>query len=161
MRVGWGLVVVALSLLAWGGQTLAWLAPARAQRLGLAEADDSVEPVFAADGRGEARWDAATLWILMVAGILLIVGNGAWAYFGLVGGGVYLYFAGRGISARMEMQDRGFRIGTADNVKVGYLFLAIWGLVAVITIVAAAVALDSDSSGDGREVLWTSPSPPW
>lgn len=141
MGIFWGIVVVMLSLLCWGGQTIVWLAPATGVRLGLSEAEADVEPTYWADIRGEAPWDSLTLWTLIVAGILLTVDNPAWAYFGLVGGGMYLYFAGRGISTRMAMQRRGFRVGTPLNLKLGYTLLGIWGAMATITIVAAVVAL--------------------
>ncbi|MCP4966190.1 MAG: hypothetical protein GY926_13265 [bacterium] len=49
MNVIWGIVVVVLSLLAWGGQTLAWFAPSTAVRWQLMEAEDDVEPTFWAD----------------------------------------------------------------------------------------------------------------
>ena len=107
MGILWGVVVVALSLLCWGGQAIAWFAPATAVRLTLMEAEDSVEPTYFADGRGEALWDMFTLWTMLVAGVLLIVDNPAWAYFGLVGGGMYVYFAGRGIFTRRAMQQPG------------------------------------------------------
>ncbi|MEA2003315.1 MAG: hypothetical protein U9N84_15700 [Actinomycetota bacterium] len=141
MHILWGVVVVALSLLGWGGQAIAWLRPATAVKLTLMESKEDVEPTYWADIRGEAPWDTLTLWPLVVAGILLIVDNPAWAYFGLVGGGAYVYFAGRGIFTRMAMQRRGFRIGAASNVTLGYTFLAIWGVMALITIVAAVIAL--------------------
>lgn len=141
MGIFWGIFVVMLSLLCWGGQTIVWLAPATGVRLGLSEAKADVEPTYWADIRGEAPWDSLTLWTLIVAGILLIVDNPAWAYFGLVGGGMYLYFAGRGISTRMAMQRRGFRVGTPLNLKLGYTLLGMWGVMAAITIVAAVVAL--------------------
>ena len=48
--------------------------------------------------RGEAIWDSVTLWTLPLAGVLLLLNNPLWVYFGLVGGGMYLYFAGRGLS---------------------------------------------------------------
>ncbi|MCP3991802.1 MAG: hypothetical protein GY724_22205 [Actinomycetia bacterium] len=143
MGVGWGIVMIVFSVLAWGGQTLAWLAPTRATRWGLTEAEGQVEPVYHADIRGEARFDAMTLWAMVVAGVLLVAGNGAWAYFGLASGGMYAYFAGRSISTRLEMQRRGFRIGNPQNVRLGYLFLTLWGLVAIVTLVAAAVDLRS------------------
>jgi hypothetical protein len=129
------------SLLAWGGQAISWLAPERAQRLGLAENEDAVEPVFWADIRGEARWDALTLWTLMAGAILLILDRPAWAYFGLAGGAIYAYFAGRGISARLAMQRRGFRIGTPENIRIGYAFLVVWGVMALITIAMAITDL--------------------
>ena len=89
MGILWGLVVVALSLLCWGGQVISWFAPATAVRLTLMEAEDSVEPTYFADVRGEALWDTLTLWTLVVAGVLLTLDVSAWAYFGLVGGGIW------------------------------------------------------------------------
>lgn len=143
MGVLWGVVVVALSLLCWGGQVISWFAPATAVRLTLMESEATVEPTYFADVRGEALWDTLSLWTMPVAGILLIAGNSAWAYFGLVGGGMYVYFAGRGIVTRRAMQQRGYRVGAAQNVKIGYLFLSVWGVMGLITVAAAVVALSS------------------
>ena len=141
MNVFWGIVVVALSLLAWGGQTVSWIAPDLAARLSLMEPEDSVEPTYWADIRGEAPFDFITLWPMVVAGVLLILDNSAWAYFGLVGGGMYVYFAGRGIFTRVAMQHRGFRVGNPLNLKIGYAFLVVWGLMGLIVIAASVVAL--------------------
>ena len=136
-----GIAVLVLSLLCWGGQTISWLSPATAKKLTLMEAEEDVEPAYWADIRGEAAWDVLTLWTMVVAGILLIAGDDAWAYFGLVGGGVYAYFAGRGIFTRLAMQRRGFRIGAPANVRIGYAFLVIWGAMGLIAIGAAIAAL--------------------
>jgi hypothetical protein len=143
MGVVWGIVVLVLSLLCWGGQTVSWFAPTKAAELTLTEAEGAVEPTYWADIRGEALWDFLTLWTLVVAGMLLILDSPAWAYFGLVGGGMYVYFAGRGVLTRLEMQRRGFRIGTAQSVRAAYILLPIWGVVGLMTIIAAAVALAS------------------
>ena len=143
MGILWGLVVVALSLLCWGGQVISWFAPATAVRLTLMEAEDTVEPTYFADVRGEALWDTLTLWTMLVAGVLLVLNVSVWAHFGLVGGGMYVYFAGRGIVTRRAMQQRGYRVGAAQNVKVGYLLLSIWGVMGLITIAAAVIALSS------------------
>ena len=142
MSVLWGVIVVLLSLLSWGGQALSLVAPASAVRWKLMEAEDDVEPTFWADVRAEALWDTLTLWIMVVAGALLIADVNAWAYFGLVGGGMYLYFGGRGILARAAMARRGLRIGSAENVRLGYIFSAVWAGMALITIVAAVVSID-------------------
>ncbi len=141
MHVLWGIVVVLLSLLAWGGQTISWLSPDTAVKLTLAEAEEDVEPTYWADIRGEASWDFLTLWTMLAAGVLLIANVEAWAYFGLVGGGTYVYFSGRGIFTRVSLQRRGFRIGAQANVKLGYAFLGIWGVMGLITIAAAIAAL--------------------
>ena len=68
MDVVFAVVLLVLGLLAWGGQTWSFLAPESAEKLNLVEAKDSVEPVYWADIRGEAAWDALTLWTLPVAG---------------------------------------------------------------------------------------------
>jgi len=67
----------------------------------------------------------------------------AWAYFGLVGGGMYLYFGGRGILARAAMERRGLQIGSPQNVRLGYVFSAAWATMALVTIVAAIVSIES------------------
>lgn len=107
MAIAWGLVVVVLSALAWGCQAISWFAPRTAVRLSLTEDEDAVEPTFDADGRGEALWDTLTLWVTIVAGVLLVAGNPAWPSFGLAGGAVYTYFAGRGLVTRRTMQRDG------------------------------------------------------
>ena len=142
MRLIWGIVVCGLALFAWGGQTISWFAPGTAVKLGLMEDPDDVEPTFLADMRGEALWDTLTLWTMVVAGVLLMADHDGWPYLGLVGGGMYVYFSGRGVLVRAALLQRGLRIGDPKTVRVGILMLALWGLVGLITIVAAVVALE-------------------
>ena len=141
MNIIWGVILFIISSIGYFGQAITAFWPGTATRLGLAEPEADVDPTFYADVRGEAYWDTAILWTLPVAGVLLVLNNPVWVYFGLVGGGMYLYFAGRGIVVRREMQRRGIRVGTPETLKVVYVFLALWGLAAVITIVMAIAAL--------------------
>ncbi len=142
MNIVWGVVLIIFTLIVcWLGQIITTIAPTLARRLGITESEADVDPAFFADGRGEAIWDALILWTLPVAGVLLIFKNPWWAYFGLVGGGMYLYFAGRGIAQRLVMQRRGIRIGKPSLLKVYYVVLVLWGLIALVTIVMAVVAL--------------------
>ncbi|MFA9471388.1 MAG: hypothetical protein ACERNK_12505 [Deltaproteobacteria bacterium] len=141
MQIFWGIALVASSLLCWGGQAVVCFAPTIGAKLGLSEKEADVEPAFWADVRGEALWDFLTLWTLLVAGVLLIIDHPAWVYFGLIGGSVYVYFAGRGIFTRVTMQRRGLRIGTPQGVKVVFTFLIIWGITGFATIIAAIAAL--------------------
>ena len=141
MHIIWGVILTIISSIGWLGQLISAINPLLAARLGLTEVESDVDPTFYADGRGEAFWDAFTLWTLPVAGILLLLDNPIWVYFGLVGGGMYLYFAGRGIVVRRLMQRRSIRIGMPDSLKVVYIFLALWGLAAAITIVMAVAAI--------------------
>ena len=143
MNIVWGIVVVIFALIAWGGQTISLFSPVTAARWGLIEKEESVGPLYWADIRAEARCDFLTLWTLLVAGVLLLADAAAWPYFGLIGGGSYVYFAGRGVLARLEMQRGGFRIGSRQSVQTAYIFLTAWGVIGAITIIAAAVALAS------------------
>jgi len=142
MRLTLGLVIVILAGVCWVGQVLSWLAPQAAVRWGFKESEAEVEPVFAADLEAEARWDAVSLWPMIVAGALLMFDHPAWPYFGLVGAGSYLYFAGRGIAARLVMQARGFRIGTPNTVTIALIALAAWGAMALGVMVAAIIELE-------------------
>jgi len=137
LDTAWGAVILVLGLVAWGGQALAWLAPTRAARLGLVEAEASVEPVYWADIRGEALWDSLSLWTLAAAGALLVMGEPAWAYLGLIGGSIYVYFGGRGILTRLVLRRGDFRIGDPSNVRLGLLMLGVWAGAGAITVVAS------------------------
>ena len=141
MNIIWGVILIIISGIGYFGQVISTFWPETAARLGLTEIEDEVDPAFHADMRGEAYWDTAILWTLPVAGVLLLLDNPAWVYFGLAGGGMYLYFAGRGIVVRKVMQRRSIHIGKPESLKVAYLFLALWGITAAITIVMAIVAL--------------------
>ena len=101
------------------------------------EAEEDVEPVYWVDVRAEAPWDALTTWTLPVAGLLLVLDVSAWAYFGLVGGGMYVYFGGRGIFQRFAMTRRGMRVGSEQNIRIAYLFLGTWALAGLLTIALA------------------------
>ena len=142
MDLFWGVMLIIFTLLVgWLGQTITVFSPKLAVKLGLTEPESDVDSTFYADVRGEAIWDTMILWTLPVAGILLILNNTLWAYFGLVGGGSYLYLAGRGIAVRLAMQRRGIRIGKPGTLKLFYVFLTLWGVIAVVTIIMAVVAL--------------------
>ena len=141
MELVWGITIAVLGLLAWGGQALTWFAPGTAARLSLVEREDTVEDVYWADIRGEALWDLAVLWVLPAAGILLSAGHATWAYLGLIGGSTYVYFAGRGILTRLELQRRGFRIGEPGSVRLGLAMLSVWAAAGLITIGVAVADL--------------------
>jgi hypothetical protein len=141
MYLIWGVILTAFSLLGWLAQAITALSPKTATKFGLTESESDVDPTFYADVRGEAIWDAVILWTLPVAGVLLFMKNPTWAYFGLIGGGMYFYFAGRGILTRLAMQRRGVRMGEPRTLKAYFVFLMLWGLTAVVTIIMAVSAL--------------------
>jgi hypothetical protein len=141
MNIIWGIILTILTSIGYFGQVLSAFLPEAATKLGLTETESEVDPTFYADVRGEAFWDTAILWTLPVAGVLLILNNPLWVYFGLVGGSMYLYFAGRGIVVRRVMLRRNICIGTPESLKVAYIFLTLWGLTAALTMVMAIATL--------------------
>jgi len=143
MDVIWGVLLTVLTLIAWAGQVIYAISPQLGAKLGIGEAEAGVDPIFYIDACGEAIWDAMIIWTLPVAGILLMFNNPRWVYFGLVGGGSYLYFAGRILTTRSMLQRRGIRIGSPNNIRMAYLFTTLWALAAVVTIVMAVAALDA------------------
>lgn len=127
MEIIWGGLLTLLCFIAWAGQLIFAISPEFAARLGLGESEGDVDAVFYIDVRGEAIWDSMIIWILPFSGILLMLQHPYWPYFALVGGGSYLYFAGRNLTTRLIMQRRGIRIGTSLNITTGYLFITLWG----------------------------------
>lgn len=141
MNIIWGFILFVISFIGFIGQAITAVWPLTAVKLGLTEPEAEVDPTFYLDVRGEAFWDSLILWLLPVAGLLLLLNNPVWPYFGLVGGGIYLYFAGRGIVVRKMMQRRGIRIGSPESLRLIFAFLTLWGLAALITIILAIAAL--------------------
>ena len=141
MTIVLSLSVLGLSLLAWGGQIVSATAPQTAARWGLTELETDVDPAFHADVRAECIWDSMSLWTLPLAAALLLLNDRMWTIPGLIGGGMYVYFAGRGIAQRLAMQRRGIRIGEPATVKTAYVFLTLWGAAGIATITVASLRL--------------------
>ena len=137
MNLIWGATLTILTLIAWIGQTITAFSPNLGQSLGLTEPKSDVDPAVYADNRGEAIWDAT----IPIAGILLMLNNPIWAYFGLVGGGMYLYLAGRFIFTRLVIQRHGIHIGQLKTLELYYAIVTLWGIAAVVTIFIAVETL--------------------
>jgi len=136
-----GILIVFISLLGWGGQAISLAAPSTAERWKLTEAETSVDSVFYSDIRGEVLWDTLTLWVMPLAGALLVAGVDAWAPIGLVAGGMYVYFGGRGVFTRRAIVERGGRVGDPKSLTTAYAALTVWALLGLAVIAAAAVTL--------------------
>ena len=141
MNLIWGIILVSITLKCWIGQIIIAFSPKVAAKINIIEDESDLNHTFFVDMHGSAIWDAISLWTLPVAGILLILNNTLWTYFGLVGGGMYLYFVGRNIASHLIMQRHGIKIGTTKKLKLKYLILSLWGLIAIITIIMALSTL--------------------
>jgi hypothetical protein len=141
MNLVWGIVLIIFGLFAWIGQFLSATSPKKAAQWGLTDKEHEVDSTFWADVRGEAVWDSITLWTLPAAGALLMMNSSIWTTLGLAGGGMYLYFAGRGILVRLAMRRRNISIGKPASLTAAFIFLTIWGVIALVTIAMAMSAL--------------------
>ena len=141
MTIVLGVSVLVLSLLGWGGQVISAIAPQAAARWGLTESETEVDPVFHADSRAECIWDSLSLWTLPLAAVLLLLDEHIWTIPGFIGGGMYVYFAGRGIAARLIMLRRGIKIGEPATVKTAFVFLTLWGAAGAATSIVAGLHL--------------------
>lgn len=145
MDIIWGILLVVFGLIAWGGQVLSALTPKFATKLGLIEPEEDVDHVFYADVRGEAKWDSITLWTLPFAGLLIILNSSLWIFFGIIGGSMYVYFAGRTIFTRLELKRRCIHIGKPNLLKTYYIFVTLWGLIGLATIIKVVKVLSESA----------------
>lgn len=137
----WGLVLVVVAGGLWLGQVVFALAPRVGTRWGLAEPRESVDTVIWSDNRAEAIWDTLVLWVLPLAGVLLLLEYPLWPPVALVGSGIYLYFAGRALVQRRLMQRHGVRVGAPGYVRLVQGVMALCALLAAVTIALAVSAL--------------------
>ena len=88
-------------------------------------------------------WGVYVLLTVLETGALMLAGSSWWTYFGLVGGGMFVYFAGRGIASRRSIQRAGFSVGAPKTVAQVYVFLVLWGAIGLITAIAAIGSLQT------------------
>lgn len=141
MEIAAGIVILVVSLPCWVGQAISFLSPSTGERWRLTERAEAVDPTYYGDIRGEALWDTFTLWTMPLAGLLLVLGNDAWPFVGLVAGGMYLYFGGRGVATRRAITKRGGSVGAVKDLRIAYVALIVWGALGLATIVGSAAAL--------------------
>jgi hypothetical protein len=139
----WGIILVSVTLKCWIGQIIIAFSPKVAAKIRIIEPGSNLDSTFYTEMRGAAIWDATNLWTLPIAGILLIINNSLWTYFGLVGGGMYLYFIGRTITYNLTLCRNEVNIGSSKKLKVKLMIFTLWGFVAIVTIIMAVMDLAS------------------
>jgi hypothetical protein len=141
MHIIWAILLIVIPGIAFVGQLFSLISPRGAAKAGLTEREAEVDPAFYADVRGEALWDSLTLWTLPTAGVLGLLNKDSWIWLCLVGGGMYAYFAGRGVLTRLSCQRRSIAIGSKNSIFTAITFLASWGLSGIAAIVLALGAI--------------------
>jgi hypothetical protein len=137
-----GVLILVLGLIAWLGQTLAFLVPAVAVKLGVLEREAEIDPtLYIMEAKVEGLVDILLTWTLPAAALLMILGHPLWPYLGLFGAGVFLYFSGLITLSRVVLKRAGKQVGSPASERAAYLFGSLWALAAFAMIGLAAVHL--------------------
>lgn len=135
MIIFFGVLVIIVGLIAWVGQTLSFFAPEAATKIGALESKDEIdETLYVFESKAMGLVDIFTTWIFPASGLLLLLNNSLWPYFGLVGAGVYLYFSGVIILSRIYLKRMGKKVGSAISVVTVYVYGAVCILTSLIMI---------------------------
>ena len=133
-----GFAVIIVGLICWLGQSLVFLAPGIAEKLGLCEAEHEMDQtLYVLETRAQGLADLLLTWTLPLSGLLMILGHRLWPVLALAGGGIYLYFSSLIILNRQFLERRGRKVGRASAKYVAYVFALIWILAAATMIMLA------------------------
>lgn len=114
MNLTIGILCVAMSFF-YAGQQISAIDFPLAQRLGLQESADHVDALFSRLEPGTARWDLFVLWLLPVAGILMLREHPLWPIAALVGGAFYVDTGGREAFKWLGLRGAAVRPGSAGS----------------------------------------------
>ena len=122
-----GIIVIIVGLLVYVGQSLSFLAPELATKIGLNDPEEEMDDsLYIIETKANGLSDILLTWTFPLAGLLMILDHAAWPYLALVGSGVYLYFACLTIFCRYFLQKHGKKAGSARDVKLAYVFSVLW-----------------------------------
>jgi hypothetical protein len=130
-----GILICALGLFAWAGQTISFFWPSVAVRLGILEPEADLDPTLRIiEAKAEGFMDFLLAWTLPAAALLMILDHPLWPYLGLFGGGVFAYFSGLIMVTRPFLKGEGKKVGNRASELAAYLFGALWMASAMIMI---------------------------
>ncbi len=138
-----GIVVVVVGLLVFIGQSLSFLAPDIATRIGLNSPEEEMDQsLYIIETKANGLSDILLTWTLPLSGLLMILDHKTWPFFALVGSGIYIYFALLTIFSRIFLKRRGKKVGSPSSQKAAYVFSAIWIITSITMIFLATQKLD-------------------
>ena len=137
-----GILVLVLGLIAWLGQSLAFLAPSLAVNLGVLEPEDEVDPTLhIIEAKAEGLADMLLAWTLPASALLMILDHPLWPYLAFFGAGVFLYFSALITFSRIFLRGAGRKVGRPVSERATYLFGGLWAVCSVVMMVLAAIHL--------------------
>jgi hypothetical protein len=137
MRIALGILFV-LWWPIYFGQLISVVNFPLAQRLGLQEKAGNVDPLVSRLELGTARWDLFSLWVLPVAGILMLLDHNWWAAFALIGGGAYVDAGGREAVKVLGLRHHGVPVGTPKEYRAA---MGVYALLVIVGGLGVAAGL--------------------
>ena len=135
-----GILCVLMSVF-YVGQLISVLNFPLAQRLGLQESADEVDAIFAGLELGTAKWDLFVLWVLPVAGVLMLIGHSLWPAAALVGGALHIDTGGREAFKWLGLREAGIRLGSAGQQRLYVGTLVVFIVVGGLAVSTAVIEL--------------------
>ncbi len=129
-----GLAWLTLGALVYAGQLISAVNFPLAQRLGLQEKSETVDPLVSRLELMSARWDLVVLWILPVAGGLMLLDHPWWPVVALIAGSIYVDAGGREWARVRGLVAHGMPIGSGRERVIVYgtfSFLIVAGLAGI------------------------------
>ncbi len=135
MQIFLGILFATLPGLLVVGQFISVFNFPLAQRLGLQEKPDHVDPLLTRLEYNTAVWDLLSLIWLLVAGVLMILDHPWWPLLAIIGGTAYVDAGGRESAKIFGLRSQGVETGSSREQRlfaVTYLITIILGLMAII-----------------------------
>ena len=137
-----GLLWLVVGGFLFAGQVISTVDFPLAQRLGLQEKTESVNPLIGELERKAATWDCFALWLPPLAGLLMLLDHAAWPVACLIASGLYFDAGGREWAKISGLMAHDEPVGNPKERKVifgTFSFFLITSLAAVLLGVAALV----------------------
>jgi hypothetical protein len=122
-----GIATLIAGLIAWLGQSLAFLAPAAAVKLGVLEPEEELDPtLYLVEARAMGLSDLLLGWTLPASALLMLLQHPSWPYLALIGSGIFIYFSAVIVLSRVYLKRAGKKVGRPASERAAYAFGAIW-----------------------------------
>ena len=113
-------ILFAFFWLIYLGQVISVVNLDLARRYMLQEKAEDIDLQYQRDTAYTARWDILSMWVLPLAGSLMLLDQPIWPYLAMIGGALYLDTGARQYLKLHSLKTEGVRVGPPANVKLAY-----------------------------------------
>lgn len=118
-QIAFGALFAALWLI-YLGQVVSVVNLDLARRFMLQERAEDIDAQYQRDTGYTARWDVLSMWVLPLAGTLMLLNHATWPHFAIIGGALYLDTGARQFLKLGALREEGVRVGQPADVQLAY-----------------------------------------